>query len=240
MAKRTTPTRPPSSPVLAYTPSRIPQKPLLVVYCEGEKTEPAYLDAFARKHLFPNELLKVYPAAGVPSTIVRKAIERKNELIKELPNELRRAKEEHHKRFQIWCVFDRDEHHGIPQALSEARNHALKVAFSNPCIELWAVLHFEDCQHRPDDRTVLQNKAKQYMRKYDHEKNPVFDFSALLPLHDTAEKRADEGLKRRAEDGDAHGNPSTSFHLLLRVMRQAAQRPTNPPVAPPESTPACS
>jgi len=45
---------------------------------------------------------------------------------------------------EIWCVFDHDNHPDLNAALGLARNAGIKVAFSNPCIELWFILHFQD------------------------------------------------------------------------------------------------
>ena len=42
---------------------------------------------------------------------------------------------------EIWCVFDTDEHKRLAQAIEEARQSGIEVAVSNPCIELWLVLH---------------------------------------------------------------------------------------------------
>jgi len=40
-------------------------------------------------------------------------------------------------------VFDVGEHPKLPEALDLARRHEIAVAISNPCIELWFLLHFE-------------------------------------------------------------------------------------------------
>ena len=45
---------------------------------------------------------------------------------------------------EIWCVFDIDEHPNVPQAVEEARQVGVEVAVSNPCFELWLVLHIRD------------------------------------------------------------------------------------------------
>ena len=45
----------------------------------------------------------------------------------------------------------------LPRAFDLARRHQISVAVSNPCIELWFVLHFED--HRAwIDRHAVQMK----------------------------------------------------------------------------------
>ena len=45
---------------------------------------------------------------------------------------------------EIWCVFDRDDHEGMEATLQEARDAKIDVAVSNPCVELWLLLHVRD------------------------------------------------------------------------------------------------
>ncbi|HET8680377.1 MAG TPA: RloB family protein [Micromonosporaceae bacterium] len=45
---------------------------------------------------------------------------------------------------QLWAIFDRDQHHDIPQAMREAEAGGVAVAFSHPSFELWLLLHFID------------------------------------------------------------------------------------------------
>ncbi len=34
---------------------------------------------------------------------------------------------------EIWCVFDRDEHPYVSDAIALAKHHQIGVAFTNPC-----------------------------------------------------------------------------------------------------------
>ena len=45
---------------------------------------------------------------------------------------------------EIWCVFDTDAHENLPHAIEEARQSGIAVAVSNPCFELWLVLHVRE------------------------------------------------------------------------------------------------
>ena len=47
-------------------------------------------------------------------------------------------------RAEYWCVFDRDDHPEFDRAITDAESNGIRVAVSNPCIELWFMLHFED------------------------------------------------------------------------------------------------
>ena len=57
----------------------------------------------------------------------------------------------------VWCVFDVDEHPQIADARQMARANGIELAISNPCFELWLLLHFRDSpgmQHRDTMRQV--------------------------------------------------------------------------------------
>ena len=41
-------------------------------------------------------------------------------------------------------MFDRDIHPNVPAALDLAARSGVEVVMSNPCIELWFILHYED------------------------------------------------------------------------------------------------
>jgi RloB-like protein len=55
---------------------------------------------------------------------------------------------------EIWCVFDRDEHPFVVDAIALAEQHQIGVAFSNPCFELWFVLHAQDLRRHTDRHRV--------------------------------------------------------------------------------------
>ena len=64
---------------------------------------------------------------------------------------------------QIWCVFDADQHPNIPEALALAAEHNIHVTLSNPCLEVWFLLHFGD-QNGFIDRHAAQGKAEAVLR----------------------------------------------------------------------------
>ena len=43
---------------------------------------------------------------------------------------------------EYWCVFDVDVHPYLREATALAKSNGIKLAISNPCIELWFLLHF--------------------------------------------------------------------------------------------------
>jgi hypothetical protein len=66
---------------------------------------------------------------------------------------------------QLWLVIDRDSQSWKPREMAEvAKASAQKhyyLAVSNPCFELWMLLHFEDLPNQSAERKqeVLENKG---------------------------------------------------------------------------------
>ena len=61
---------------------------------------------------------------------------------------------------RIWCVFDFDEHPNLSQAITEAAQSGIDVAVSNPCFELWLVLHLQDQTAYTTRRAVQRRSAR--------------------------------------------------------------------------------
>lgn len=114
-----------------------PAKLGLLVFAEGIKTEHQYITDWYRRHR-DRVTVEFDDRGGAPLTLVKRAVEQKKI---EMRDE-RKGKGRAHSHF--WCVFDRDEHPYIPEALSLAEEHGILTAYSNPCIELWFLLHFQE------------------------------------------------------------------------------------------------
>ena len=61
---------------------------------------------------------------------------------------------------EVWCIFDTDEHKNLPHALNDAIQSRINVAVSNPCFELWLVLHVRE-QTRHIDRKEVQDLSEE-------------------------------------------------------------------------------
>ncbi|WP_424534791.1 RloB family protein [Sphaerisporangium viridialbum] len=46
---------------------------------------------------------------------------------------------------QVWCIFDHDgrDRNQLTSLLREAEKHGVEIAFSNPCFEVWRLLHLK-------------------------------------------------------------------------------------------------
>lgn len=203
--------------------------PFVLVACEG-KTEQKVLDGL-RTHLrLPSVKVEVRGQCGNTLSVLDAALEMRKEKLKSLPKrDLARDS------METWAVFDRDEHPETrwSQAFAKAAAQVppVRMAQSNPCIELWAILLYRD-QTAHIERGDAQKALAVLMAGYHHEKAPFFNIAECLASdisNDTARwelagQRARAIAVRRAKDGDPLGNPSTDFDLLVAELFAIANK----------------
>ena len=161
---------------------------------------------------------------GDPMRIAKRAITRAREL--GLTPRRRRRKDLFEKGDQVWAVFDRDEHPGFDEAVTLCAQNGVCVARSDPCFELWLVLHKDDYD-KACTRYDVQKELASLCPEYDKGGAKTPDCDDLVQRVEEAEHRAEAQLRRRVEVGEPHGNPSTTAGRLTRAIREAdeAARP---------------
>lgn len=98
---------------------------------EGE-TEGNYISAYARRLGVLNKISIIKPSGNSPTEMVKEAA--RILALDELKGTTLR---------EVWCVFDRDRHPSYQEAFELAsRNRRIRLCWSNPCIELWFLMHF--------------------------------------------------------------------------------------------------
>jgi hypothetical protein len=113
-------------------------------------TEPSYFNAVRRAERGIIDL-EIVPG-GVPKTVVERAVQLRNRA----EQEAKRRGDEYLRYDYVWCVFDVDEHPFVPEAKQQAHDNRIDLAVSNPCFELWFLLHFQD-QTAHIERARLQS-----------------------------------------------------------------------------------
>ena len=192
-----------------------PLKPRVIVVTEGEKTEPQYIYEFLRIHGAAN--VHVEPTGFDPKGVVERAI-----ALKRGANANRRDTS----RTRVWAVFDRDDHDQkrFKEARWLAKKSGIGVAISNPCFELWAIYHYRDHAGRHIERDKCQRTLEGLCAGYSARRGKLFnDIEVIRDNHDAAVQRAIRSLRDREAEGDPHGNPSTSMHLLMENIRSQAE-----------------
>ena len=151
---------------------------------------------------------------GGPLQLVDRAVEAKR---REAREEQRSQGKPHD---EVWCVFDRDEHPTFALALEKASANGVGVAVSNPCIELWFILHFAD-QTAYLERQEAQRRSRELLGCH-----KTLTPSALAELgssYEDARQRA-RGLdtKHEGDGSPAHSNPSSTLWKLIDRIRDSA------------------
>lgn len=188
---------------------RQPRKTILI-FCEGERTEPEYLDALKRQSWVRDVAavdLRVKTGHGggsVPTTLVSLAADAR-----------RKALDEEGEIDEFWCVFDVEwpqNHPRLRDAIEQARQGGIELAISNPCFELWLVLHFQDHSSWLDN-----DHARRLRQNLDGSDNKGIDAFVYMPLVRDAARRAKGLDERHRQSGTTlpHDNPSSGMHRLI-------------------------
>lgn len=196
-----------------------PPRKTLVIFCEGQRTEPEYLEALRRlpevRDVAAVDLrIEAQRNGSVPLTLVRMAAKARE-----------RAEHEEGEVDEFWCVFDVEwpaNHPGLREALALARQHGIEVAVSNPCFELWLALHFD-----AHERWLDTAKALKLRRSCDGQAGKGLDPAVYMPRRAAAAQRAAALDARHEKNGTGFpdNNPSSGMHRLIAAT--AAPLPQN-------------
>src|SRR5665213_2241090 len=180
----------------------------ILIVCEGRVTERHYFNDL--RHLMRSLVELDIDPGGIPKTLVERAVELK----KTADRNAKRGKDRNLKYDVIWCVFDVDEHPYLAEAQQQARDNGINVAISNPCFELWALLHFQE-QHAHIERHEVRRLCKQHMPGY-QKRLPC---ATLLAAYDEAVRRSLELAQWHHARDTVGANPSTGVHRLTEEIR---------------------
>ncbi len=201
-------------------PTREPKQRFTII-CEGKNTEPEYFYALQATIQDALVILVIEPAAGMPMTIAQRAVDLASQHQK---NRRKHGKtDSYEENDAIWAVFDRDQHPRFDEAVGLCEAKGIGVARSNPCFELWLILHKADFD-RPDTGDAMQRHLQRLCPEYDAAKGKRPDCARLLDHIDGAEQRAERQLLAREDEGKPFGPPSTTMVHLTRAIRLAAAR----------------
>ena len=115
----------------------------------------------------------------------------------------------------MWCVFDIDTHPNVTEAKQQARDNGIFLAVSNPCFELWILLHFQD-QFAPEHHHTIQAACRNYLPGYEKE----VPYDRVRSLVDDAVRRAQSLAQWQEERDNPGGNPSTDVYRLVEQIRE--------------------
>jgi hypothetical protein len=197
----------------------------ILLICEGAVTEPGYFNALRTELRNPLVEIEIEGRGEGPKSLVERAVLRK----KESDRSARKEGKDSQVYDEIWCVFDVDEHAKLADARQQARDNGIELAVSNPCFELWALLHFQS-QTAYLERQAARSRLKAHLPGYDKD----LPFARLRTGYREAVQRATHLEGRCEERGCPGDNPSTGVHRLTERIRNETARPSTPD--PPAAT----
>ena len=189
-------------------PFRAPRRRLLVV-CEGRVTEPQYIRGLERQLRNTTVEVVIPRQHGVPRTLVDAAVALKAKA----DRDARRLKDDFIAFDEVWCVYDVDAHPKLSEALDKAKANGVELAISNPCFELWLLLHFRDSPGARD-RHDVQRLVGSFIGGYQKR----VDFDQLAPGLDSARARARRLHEDAERMGESGRNPTTGVFRLVDSM----------------------
>lgn len=185
-------------------------KPIILIVCEGSNTEPQYLAGVRQAHRNPRVEIEIADEHGVPKTLVETAKVKK----KDAENNAARAQDDDLAYDSVWCVFDVDDHPSLDDAMQMADANGIELAVSNPCFELWLLLHFRDSPGMLD-----RDRARAMLTGFVPEYDKTIAFATFAPGYNDAVRRA-AALDRLSEAiGDPGRNPTTGVYKLTEMIR---------------------
>lgn len=143
--------------------------------------------------------------------LVQRAINQRDRDVKDAKRGLGDAYDEY------WCVFDVDVHPRLDGALALAASNGIRVALSNPCIELWLIIHFQP------QTAYLDRKTAEQMSETLLHCGKTLSSAALEELinrYSAAKEHARLLDKKHQQDGSpANSNPSSGMWRLVDMIR---------------------
>lgn len=195
---------------------------LVLIVCEGEKTEPNYLRGLQRALRINDATINILDTdrGTDPVSVLNAAV----------------AEFEKDTSFydRVYCVFDRDGHANYAAGLKLAQDHELAkrkvlfVAHSVPCFEIWLLLHFKYTtqayvkagKKSPCDCLVSDLKQAGLLPNY--EKNHKGIYELVGAKTDVAIRNAK--MLDKYNRGAGSDNPSTKMHDLVTYLMSIAPK----------------
>lgn len=194
---------------------------LVLIVCEGEKTEPYYFKDLMNVEKLSSVNISVISGNGSdPVSVVDTAIEKREQQAKYLPFDA------------IYCVIDRDKHPNFNQAIDKAKANNIKIIVSYPSFEYWYICHFNlyrapiwatGNKSAGDNCVSILNEYWKKSFGKDYTKNQSNLYVLLFERLDDAIRNATAGLKQAKNDGEL--NPSTQVYELVDYLRNI-KKPT--------------
>lgn len=202
------------------------QKSLVIIACEGIATEVNYFHGFFR------ELSAGGKISNSSCVIATHRHTDPRGVLQDLLDYRTEFGAKYSDFDEKWIVIDRDPERtnggghtleNFNAAIEAARQNQISVAWSNPCFELWILLHFEfrNTSIDRDDFSRLLSDARRLNREYNK------NIDNLYELLQTKQVDAIRNAKRLSSENHsvqpASSNPGTMIFSLLESVRNSLE-----------------
>lgn len=191
---------------------RLEQRERFLIYVEGDVSESLYLNGVRRELGRSGPNVEIGRTHGEPLGLVRAAIDRKE-----------RDRRDGNPFTQVWCVFDVESptpHGSLDQALTLAGRNTITCGISNPCFELWLILHFQE--QRGWLTTIEACDRLMGLGRGYNKHGKAFNYELCKSSRETAAERADAlGVGYDGAVPLRERNPWTSVQELFRALKDA-------------------
>lgn len=207
-------------------------RPVFYIFCEGEKTEPYYLDHYVKKHCsgyrsIQVKRIKLDEVVKLPKTNRTDPISLVNLAIKQKDMSPGLSGD------QFWCVYDREAENVVSaeihvRAFKAAGDRGINIAFSNVCFEVWLLLHKQDgcAAYISCDDLLKRSKLETYFPDYKKGCRREFSASEVFDARRRVLRMnantCNVPIKKFTDVTDPRQlvklNPYTNFHRLLDAI----------------------
>lgn len=180
---------------------------VFVIACEGEKNEAAYFihitQGVRRVRVVP------LPTGKDGKSSPAHLVERLNQTVGQYSDS------------RAWLVLDEDHHFrashraGTQRALDEARRRGYQIAVSNPCIELWFLLHLEEVESECDEGFCTK-RLKEIISGYSHSHYNPEELRVGISEAIERARSLDDAPERQNPP-----NPGSHVYRLMDALRAA-------------------
>lgn len=200
---------------LSRQPAKKERYDLVLIVCEGEKTEPNYLQGLVEYEKLSSVNIHIEHTDGksAPINVVNKAITLYQQRLTENNPDTLFDK--------VYCIFDRDQHSTFDSATQKAKSYQPKfeTIHSYPSFEYWYLCHFKSSRALITTSKNCESLVNQEWKKVfqkDYRKSQLGIYQQLKSRQTIAIQHA-KFAEQDAKSTDEL-NPSTQVHHLIEYL----------------------
>ena len=183
--------------------------------CEGKETEGLYFEPLRERLAIPRTDVEIVGLGAEITSVVEEAVRRRDSRKREAKKSSVVVPYD-----EVWIVIDTEFRNDNPAwsgGWRRAQDQRLKVAWSNPCVEYWLLLHFKKTGRAFNDKRSLRDSLRKYLPQFEKGSSC---FASLEPHIPRAVKHAKEIQSSQWQDtpDPIDCNSGTTVHQLVQRL----------------------